>query len=294
MMPIHPVGAADPERLRAELEQLPELPTPPQVLQEIWQILGSEGTSAGCLSQALEKDTALTAKLLRLANSAYFGMPQPVSEVRTACVVLGFETVRALAVGVSALDSLTRGAGKVIDLAAFWRHSVGTGTAARALAWRLQIPAPGTAFCSGILHDIGKLVLATLSPERYAGLDHAPGGGTLRERETREFGGDHESVGVWLGERWRFPVEIRAAIGFHHEPWNAPEANRWAALLHVADWIAVRQGCPSVPASSHPPEAPDPRASEILAISADILHELGERFAAELEKVETFVELARR
>jgi PAS domain S-box-containing protein len=179
------------EALFRELAGLRDLPPAPRTLDDVWKVLGQETSSLSALADVLQRDAALTAKVLRLANSAYYGLPRPVSEVRTACIVLGFETIRSLAVGVSVLEALSRSVDEVLDLSAFWRHSVGTATAAQALARRSQLDV-GTAFCAGVLHDLGKLVLATLAPARWKRVaEGAPGA------EIAEFGASHaEGRGV--------------------------------------------------------------------------------------------------
>jgi putative nucleotidyltransferase with HDIG domain len=281
-------------QLELDLERLPGLPSAPRVVQEILRVLGSEQSTARHLSEVVGRDPALAAKLLRLANSAYFGLPHPVGEVRAACVVLGFDVVRSLAVGVSALDSLGRGARRGLDLTRFWKHSLGAAAAAQLLARGLRLPGAESAFCAGILHDLGKLVLATLAPARYSAMAGAADPEPLRARERREFGGDHEQVGAWLARRWGFPSELSDAIAGHYEPWEAPGVNRWGALMYLADWIARRNGCPSEPdAGCEPPEAPDPRATEAVAASGALLDEVARRFRTELARLEAFVDLAR-
>jgi putative nucleotidyltransferase with HDIG domain len=294
-IPSRGVDPAAFDRLTRELARLSELPSAPRVVQDILRVLGSEQSTAGHLSEVVERDPALAARLLRLANSAYFGLPRPVGQVRAACVVLGFDLVRSLAVGVSALDSLGAGAGRAVDLTAFWRHSVGTAAAAQLLARGLRIPAGGGAFCAGILHDLGKLVLATFAPARYAALAASGGGAEpFRARERRELGGDHEQVGEWLARRWRFPDELCDAVARHHEPWETPGVNRWGALMHLADWIARRNGCPSEPdGDEEVPASPDPRVTEALAASGTLLRDVEGRFRSELARLEAFVDLAR-
>jgi HD-like signal output (HDOD) protein len=286
------VPEAKREILRRDLERLRELPSAPRVVTEIWRVLGDEDASARTLSSVVERDPALSARILRLANSAYFGLPRPVKDVRTACVVLGFNTIESLAVGVTALEALSRSVDSAFDLDAFWSHSVATALAAERLARRLGIPETGTAFCGGIVHDVGKLVLATLAPPRYRRVVAATETGSLAEREVSEYGADHADVGGWLADRWRFPSELAEAVRGHHAP-DGETGGRWAGLIHAADRLAASAGWPS---PGNPADSPRPASAELssaLGIPDDVLAAVAEALPADSERIDTFLLAAR-
>jgi HD-like signal output (HDOD) protein len=288
------VRAARRHELQKDLLRIPDLPSAPQVLTEIWTVLGSETSTAKRLAEVISTDPALSARILRLANSAYFALLQPVSEVSAACVVLGFDTVKSLAIGVTALGAIGRSVRADFDLDAFWRHSVGVGSVAQRIARRLGLPQPGTAFCGGILHDLGRLVLVALSARRYQEISRLVGEGTLREAEAAGLGADHQEIGAWVGERWRFPEELVAGMAHHHDPWEAKTHVDWCALAYLANWIASRQGYPPAPETAlEPGEAPDPRALEILRVTEAILAEVSREADGDSGRVEAFVEAAR-
>ncbi len=299
------------ERLRQELLSLRELPPAPPILVELGSVLDSEMTSAGTVAEILSRDTALSAKILRLANSAYFGLPKPVADVRAACVVLGFDMIRSLAIGVTALDALGRRVEKILDGEAFWRHSLAVATGARLVATRVGASSPGTAFCAGILHDVGKLVLATIVGSRYASVLRAGelegGGEALRARELEELGADHATVGAWLGESWHFPPEVLEGVARHHDAGASEPPSRWGAVVHVADRLAASSGLSNIavassavpaatdvpiapgaaPASAGSPVAPpDPAALAALGIGDDAWNDLLARFPVELESLD--------
>ncbi len=275
------------DALFRDLAQLKDLPPAPRTIAEIWDVLGRPESTARALADVLQRDASLSAKVLRLANSAYFALPRPVSDVRSACVVLGFDTIRAMAVGVAALDSFSARVGKALDLDAFWRHSLGVATAAQALARQAGIDAAGTAFCAGILHDVGKLVLATLAGARYRSVA-SPGAGGLAA-EVAAFGADHAEVGAWLGSRWHFPPDVLEAIRTHHQ--SPPVLGRWGALVQAADTVAHR-GAAAGGNAVTPPEPP-PDVLALLPVDAASLRAVETGFAASLERVEAFAEAAR-
>jgi HD-like signal output (HDOD) protein len=294
--------------LRRDLRGLRELPPAPPILVELWEILDSETSSARTVAETLAKDPALSAKILRFANSAYFGLARPVGDVAAACVVLGFDLIRNLAIGVTTLEALTRRVGAVLDADAFWRHSLATAAGARLVAGRIGLASPGTAFCAGILHDVGKLVLATVAAARYrrilkAPLEEAPGGGdgeaageggpppdpgvVRRRREVEEFGADHATVGEWLGEGWRFPPEILEAVRRHHDCAASDPPSRWGALVRVADDLARGAGHPSPPdrGPGHPEVAPEPEVLRAIGLSEAAYAELAAALPDELERL---------
>lgn len=276
------------ECLRRELDSLRDLPTPSQVVHEIWRVLDDENTSAMTLAAVLSRDTALSGRTLRLANSAYFGLPNPVSDVRAACVVLGFETIRGLAVGVAALDGLTRPAARVLDIQSFWRHSIAAASAAQLLAMKLGVPETGTAFCAGMMHDLGRLVLAAMVPAEYGAVLRGATAAELRSQEMERLGAGHDEVGGWVAERWRLPAVLVDAIAHHHEPPADGNWGRWGALTHLADAMALRAGHVSVGALPEDPAdiALSPDALAVLGLAESALPEVQRRLAEDLDRID--------
>lgn len=285
---------ANPSKLQTEasarVRKLSDLPPAPGVLVEIWNVLSDQNGSATKLARVLERDAALSAKILKLANSAYFALPQPVSDVRTACVVLGFEMVRSIAIGVASFDALTRQVGRALDLKILWRHSVAVGLYAKEIAPFAQMPAEG-AFCTGVLHDVGKLALATVDSAAYAKIIEDAGVAAssatgqspddalsaLRAAETRFFGVDHAEAGGILAERWKFPKEMTRSLRFHHAPWQDDERHElpWSSLLYVANASAHRFDFGSIPGLGKGSESrPDLRALFRLGIDEEFLESL--------------------
>ena len=148
------------------VKQIHDLPSLPVVVMELLASMGNEDIDLNRLAAKITLDQSLTAKTLRLANSSFYGMQSTVTSIRQAIAVLGFHSIRTLVTACSVSAAFTPVPGQRFDFTAFWRHSVATAVAAKALAAHLRQNAD-TAFTAGLLHDLGTLVLATRYPARY-------------------------------------------------------------------------------------------------------------------------------
>ncbi|MCC6418910.1 MAG: HDOD domain-containing protein [Gemmataceae bacterium] len=208
------------------LEQIEELPPLPAVASRVMALADNDRTSALDLAQVLSTDQALTAKLIKVSNSAYYGFARRVSTVREAVLVLGFRQVRQMAVGASIMNAFMSGArAGGFDLDLFWGHSVAVAVAAETYARKSRVCKPEDAFTAGILHDIGRLVLLRARPAEFGQAVALARSGecSLHEAEARLLGLSHDHVGRVLGERWKFPGHLVEAIGMHHDNGLRPE-----------------------------------------------------------------------
>ena len=251
---------------REKLERIPEIPTLPAVLIKIWDLTSKSETSASDLAKAMGSDPGLTGAVLRLANSAYFGFPRKVSTVTQAIVVLGFETVKSLATGASVFRALNARGGDGLDPRSFFHHSLVTAMAARVLVERSSPQKAGTAFSAGILHDLGKLVIAEFLPEACGPIHESLAAGrSLEEAETAALGMTHSEIGAWFTGRWNFPEELAATVRWHHEPAEPKEHREYVAAVHLGDIIAYRTGAPGTDRVA----APEPHAAALQELAVD-------------------------
>src|SRR5262249_2582419 len=189
---VHEVGA--------EVMARETLPTIPTVLAKSLQLDDAETASGKELIAVIERDQALTGKMLRLANSAFFGQSRKVATIPRAVVLLGFSTVRNLALGVKVWDALGSGIAKT-RLEELWSHAVAVAAAGRRLATRLGGGDPDEAFTAGLLHDVGRLVLAMRFRDDYwRAVGGAEEGNDLETLERELIGVDHAEVGAWILE----------------------------------------------------------------------------------------------
>ncbi len=205
--------------LESQLKGDAALPMLPQVVVKVQKVVAADDSGAKDLANVILSDPSLTSKVLRVVNSAYYGVgKQKVTRVTQAIVVLGFEKVRNLALVLSSYKILRNLAGGKI-LKEYWLHSLATAVTAQSIAQTRQGKiAPEEAFVSGLLHDVGKLILAHYNPQEYQRVvDQVVEGKSYVDAEKEIFEIDHRDAGLALAEAWRFPPLIQSAIRYHHD-----------------------------------------------------------------------------
>lgn len=219
----------------ADLDRLPALP---EVVQDLMNYLQRPEVDVGQVAYRIARDPALAAKLLRVANSSFYGLQRQVATIPDALTVLGLRAARTLIIGAAVVTHFQTLVVAGYDQRAFWLHSAGTALCARALARELGTNMENS-FTAGLLHDIGRLILAARLPEKYRSVmayraehDCYP-----IEAEQEVLGFDHTQIGAALAVRWKFPAEIAVAIANHHNPMDIP-ANSLVDLIHLADVMA--------------------------------------------------------
>jgi len=188
----------------------------------------------------LADDPALAARLLRLANSALYRFPAPVETITQAITVIGTKPLRELVLATSVIDMFQHVAPELVSQESFWRHSIGCGLAARAVAaWRRESNVERF-YVAGLLHDLGRLVLYLKLPERAeAALAMSRREGLALHRAEQELlGFDHADVGAELLRYWQLPAALSEAVGGHHRPQRAHDYPLETATVHLADILA--------------------------------------------------------
>ena len=230
------------DELRTKVySKIEELPTLPSVLPRLMQLMEDEMVSASHVADIIAADPALTSKILKAANSAYYGFPQEIGTLERAIALLGFNMVRSLALSIGIMHSLPSGIrSSHFSEEGLWTHSLAVAKAMERLGRKAR---PGETrdhlFVVGLLHDIGKVVLIEFFRETFVqALEEAqrPETALLHVAERGLFGFDHGEVATMLLTRWRIPAVIAGPIGVHHEsgfPEGMDEAD--VALLRLSD-----------------------------------------------------------
>lgn len=214
------------------------LPAMPTVALELLQTLSGGDPDVDALASRIARDQAITARVLRVANSPFYGLQMRVGSIHDAIVVLGFSAVRSLVLTSAVVTTLPAGKCAGFSADRFWRHVLGTAVAAQALARPLRRK-PESLFIAGLLHDIGRLVMLSANPEGFARVIQIATERDchLVDVETEIFGCDHTAVGAAIAQHWNFPADIVEALAFHHNPAQTAPGSL-AAIIHYADGIA--------------------------------------------------------
>lgn len=228
------------------LEELPridtDLPISPDLLERLFrQTSDSSTTSLEDVATTLEKDQGLTAKVLAMANSAFYGLQSQVKSVARAVTVLGLDEIRniVLALGVREL-SRKRPCPPSFDMEAYWRHQLAVAATVKVLARRTESLSPCNLFTSGMLHDLGKVIVAMHRPEDWLAIEslRRKKDLTCRQAEEEHWGLDHGLIGALVLKSWDLPEELAEPVSWHHAPSAAPDFHDEAAILALADSLA--------------------------------------------------------
>lgn len=222
-----------------------DLPALPEAAMRVMHQADDPNASASGIARTLSHDTALSARVLRLANSAFFGLERRVANLTEAVVVLGLRHVRNLSLVAATYPWLNRSlAGYGLGPKQMWNHAFGTALGAKLIAQRKRSADPEVAFTAGLLHDIGKAVLSMWLEDRLPALltYAARKDLTFDEAERELFGFDHAEVGALLGERWNLPGVIVTVIRHHHHPDTCDPHEPLADCVHVGNYLAMSLG----------------------------------------------------
>lgn len=227
----------DPREL---LKNATNLSSPPIIYQRLVAVINHPRSGAADVARVLSEDTGLTARLLRLVNSALFSFPQRIGTVTHAVRVVGTAQVRDLALATSIMSAFKNLPAELVDMDSFWRHSLACGIAARVLASHRREFNVERFFVAGMLHDLGRLVIfQEKGAEARDTIERAETSGEpLHTVEREVLGFDHAQVGGALMAQWNFPGAFQEAVSFHHRPAQAARFPVETAVVHIADLIA--------------------------------------------------------
>jgi HD-like signal output (HDOD) protein len=199
------------------LDNIRGLPTLPEVAVKLNRLLSDPETTVEIVVDTVKQDPAIVGKMLQLVNSSFYGLGKTVTSVSRAVVILGFNMIRNALVSVSVIDSMKCLGGAGVELKSFWRHAISCAVIGRHLSLRTGIGLPEEVFTVGIVHDIGKLVLAKYYREEFSEiLTNVAGGQTFFDAENGIIPVHHNEIGAHLARRWGLPQVICDGIQFSH------------------------------------------------------------------------------
>ena len=256
----------------------------PDIYFKIRQVLDSPISSTSQVADVISKDTSLTAKLLKLVNSPFYGLPQRIDSISRAVMVIGGQEISTLALGISAINAFKDIPPELINMRTFWEHSVAVGSLAQVIGKRMRHGAGERLFVAGILHDIGRLIIFKKLPHAAVeAIYYAKANQTaMVVAESEVLGFAHPQVGGLLLRAWKFPEALVSIVACHHKPLTCPDPIE-PSILHMADLIAVALGL-TPPASATVPPL-EPAAWTALGLTPEDLPDLVAEGLAQVDAI---------
>lgn len=239
---VSPAVSETQEKLKKVVDKIIGLPTLPSMLSNINKMMLNPRTSAKEIAQLISSDPTITAKVLRVVNSSFYGFPNRITTITHAIVILGFNTIKSIVLSSTIFDVFKKGKKESgFDRMEFWKHSIGCGAAARVIGKRMGHSALEELFIAGLVHDIGKIVLDQFMADKFLDiLDVVKAKNKLLyEAETDVLGFTHAEIGGWLLEKWNLSKGLVDCVRCHHNPALAGDNQKIVAIVHLSD-IVVR------------------------------------------------------
>jgi len=230
--------------LKLILDDVKSFPSMPAAALKLLTLLKDENTSNAQIEQILRYEPGLTANILKLTNSAFFGLPTKIGSIRQAILMIGWKKLTQIVL-TSCVSAIIDKPVQGYDLSAgdLWRHSVAVSVASETLAKELKLPVSEEVFTAALLHDVGKMVLGRYVKEDIAVIDGEEMRDVPFEQVERSmFGIDHAEIGANILRRWSFPPAMISAVRWHHEPDSAPRPSPMIDVVHVADVLCLMSG----------------------------------------------------
>lgn len=250
-MSAQTVRVENSDTVNEAIRSISHIATLPEITLKIIELVEDPASTAHDLHNIIARDPALCSRILKVVNSAFYGLPRQIGSINRAIVLLGLNAVKNIAIATS-LNKLFRGGELCPGFSArdLWSHSMATAAGGKLISDQLKLNLPDEAFLAGLVHDIGIMVEMQAKRgeliEVFAQL-HIDANGKpqrdMREVERDLLGADHQAFGAALCEAWKFPKSFGYVTGHHHDPFEMPYTDRLLSMVvHVADRLAGESG----------------------------------------------------
>ena len=230
---------------REKIENTPDLPTLPSVATEIIRVANTPTTSATDVSEIIQRDQALTTKVLKLVNSAFYGFPGKIKTIQHAVVILGFNKVKSTVMAASLFDMTKDKIGNAFDIPNFWIYSLTAAISAQATIKHIDPKSsPNDVFVAGLIHSIGSLILDQVYPLEYNSIIAKCNeeGCDIVTEEKKQLGFTHMQAGEWATEKWQLPSILRSSIRYYVTPLLTQDNIEAVVAVHIGSVIAKSLG----------------------------------------------------
>ena len=271
----------DPNELIRDHVKLPSLPT---MYVQINEAINRPNSSASDIAKVISKDTSLSASLLKIVNSTFYGFPSKIDTLSRAVTVVGTRQLTTLALGMNIISVFKKIPSDLIHMRSFWEHSLACGICARIIGSYKKIPNTERVFVAGLLHDIGRLILYSYVPihARNALIKARQDDDLLHNSEHEILGFDHSTIGGLLLKKWKLPVSLENSVKYHHSPQESKDPLE-PAIIHLADIMTNAIGRGSSGERFVPALNPD--AWRSLELSPNILSSTIKQMERQIEEI---------
>ena len=275
--------------LQILVDQSPQISSLPTIFYQINEAVEDPESSFVEIGEIISGDPSLSARLLRIVNSSFFGFPNKIETITHAVTIVGMAQLRDLALATTVVNQFKGIPKNLINMEKFWLHSVATGLTAKVIAIYRREANADRFYLMGMLHDLGRLLLLLNIPDSMKTvMDKYAAGGTMYDVENDVLGFDHAAAAGQLMQSWQLPGMLQEAVTYHHKPQQAPHYPVAASIVHVADFIAHGMELGSCGERFVPPL--HPKAWEILELPLNLLPSILEQVDRQVgEAVEMFL-----
>lgn len=270
--------------VRQKIENIHDLPAMPSAVKHIEKLCQDPDLSINDISNFLSQEPILSARVLKAVNSAFYGFPHRISNIRHGLILLGVSFLKGLLISVSVGDVMER------SVQGLWKHSAGTAAIARVIARRKRISDPEEVMVGSLLHDIGKMVLSLCFPCAYRDclIQAKVQGTTLVKAEYDSLGVTHATAAWWVADKWGFPPVLLEQLGCHHNVDLAKSFPVQTAIVCLSDVLARKRSF-GFGGNASVPEL-DPLVLQILGIEPKATQDILDEAENQLCKIEAFLE----
>jgi putative nucleotidyltransferase with HDIG domain len=275
--------------IRSKIKLIDKIAPLPTIAQQVLAMAGDFNSSAQKLAKLIKMDQALTGRILRVANSSFFGFSRKIGNIDLAVAILGFNEITAITLASCLANDYSIKENPYFNRQEFWMHAIGTGQIARKLSGLLPDFNSSNALVAGLLHDFGKVILNQFFPDEFSAVLRTAfeQKRSLSQVSRELLNIDHTEIGQMVIEEWNLPPALIQAVRFHHDPHEADAKDYLVHITHVANILChhAKFGISGNPL----PDKPSEISMEVLGLKDRDLDEIWSELNIDLESIRTFL-----